>query len=125
MSVDYCTTEDALAVVDALGVQVRDMGLLSSVIARPATDVFGLEAYVSLHDKAAALIDGANRLHPLDDGNKRLSWILTKLFYRLNGLHLHATADDGEEFVIRVAGEHRALPEIASWLETHTSALPR
>ncbi len=121
MSVDYCTLDDALIVVERLGVQVRDLGLLSSALERPPTDVFGLEAYPDVHMKAAALLDAVNRAHPLDDGNKRLSWLITVLFYDRNGFDLHADPDDGEQLILRVAGEHLALEEIAPWLAAHAT----
>lgn len=123
MTVLYCELADALVVIEHLGMRVRDLGLLSSALERPRTDVFGLEAYLSVHDKAAALIDGINRSHPLDDGNKRLSWLLTTTFYELNDLDLYATADDGEDFILRVAGDHLELAEISAWLNAHTSEL--
>ena len=123
MSVEYCVLEDALVVVERLGVQVRDIGLLSSALERPRTDVFGLEAYPDLHLKAAALFDAVNRADPLDDGNKRLSWLLTVLFYALNGFDLFTSPDDGEKFVRRAAGEHLELDEMASWLADHVTAL--
>ena len=121
MSVDYCTLDDALITVERLGVHVREIGLLSSALERPRTDVFGLEAYPDLHSKAAALLDAVNRAHPLDDGNRRLSWLITVLFYDRNGLDLYASADDGEEFVLHAAGEHLALAEIAAWLAAHVT----
>lgn len=123
MSVDYCTVEDALLVVERLGVQVGDFGLLSSALERPRTDIFGVEAYPNLHLKAAALVDAIKRAHALDDGNKRLSWVLTVLFYELNGYNLYVSADDGEAFVLEIAGSHRELDAIAEWLKAHTHVL--
>lgn len=124
MSVQHCTIDDALFVVERLGVNVADMGLLASALERPRTDVFGVEAYAGPHLKAAALLDAINRAHALDDGNKRLSWILTAVFYELNGWDLFAGPDDGESFVLRVAGDHLDLNIIAAWLEAHVTALP-
>jgi len=123
VSVDYCTLDDALIIVERLGVHVRDMGLLSGALERPRTDVFGLEAYPDLHSKAAALMDAVNRAHPLDDGNKRLSWLVTVLFYDRNGFDLYAGPDDGEEFVLRAADEHLALEEMAARLAAHVTPL--
>ncbi len=122
MSVDYCTLDDALIVVERLGVQVRDLGLLSGALERPRTDVSGLAAYPDLHTKAAALLDAVNRAHALDDGNKRLSWLLTTLCYDRNGIDLYAEPDDGEEFILRNAGEHIELDEIAAWLAAHVTS---
>ena len=123
MTIDYCTIEDALIVVERLGVRVTDIGLLAGPLARPRTDVFGLEAYPDPHTKAAALLDAINRGHPLEDGNKRLSWLLTVVFYALNGMDLCADADAGERFVLTVAGEHLELGEMAAWLAAHVTPL--
>lgn len=121
MTVDYCTIEDALSVVERLGVHVRDIGLLGSALERPRTDVLGVEAYPDLNMKAVALLDGLNRAHGLDDGNKRLSWILTVIFYELNDHDLYAAVDDGESFVLEVAGTHMELDDIAAWLAEHVT----
>ncbi|QDP98644.1 hypothetical protein FOE78_07125 [Microlunatus elymi] len=103
---------------------LRDPGLLAGALARPATWAFGTEVYPGLHTKAAALCDAINHSHPLIDGNKRLSWVLTVLFYRRNGHDLATTPDDGEKFVLSVAAGHRELADIASWLEKHSHELP-
>src|SRR5262245_27664598 len=49
---------------------VRDMGLLSSAAARPATVAFGVEAYEDLWTKAGALLQSLVLNHALIDGNK-------------------------------------------------------
>ncbi|MGH8776363.1 MAG: type II toxin-antitoxin system death-on-curing family toxin [Jiangellaceae bacterium] len=123
MSVDYVQAEDALEAVKQLGLVARDVGLLVSALERPRTDVFGVEAYPDIHQKAAALIDGNNRAHALLDGNKRLSWVLTVLFYERNGLDLYATVDEGAQFVLVVAASHQEVEEIAGWLRAHVQPL--
>jgi death on curing protein len=41
----YLEIEDALQVVDRYGFHIRDIGLLASALARPATTVMGVDAY--------------------------------------------------------------------------------
>lgn len=123
MSIDYVQPKDALEAVKQLGLEIRDFGLLASALERPCTDLFGVEVYPDLHSKAAALIDGINRAHALLDGNKRLSWVLTVLFYERNGLDLSASVDDGEQFVLGIASAHHELADIADWLRAHVRAL--
>ncbi|MCF3141620.1 MULTISPECIES: Fic family protein [unclassified Paenarthrobacter] len=65
----YLDIEDALQVVDRYGFHIRDVGLLASALARPATTVMGAEAYGDLATKAAALLESVARFHPLSDGN--------------------------------------------------------
>lgn len=97
----YLTLDDLLALCEELGhLQVRDIGLLDAAAHRPASTVFGDDAYPDLHTKAAALLQSVVRNHALVDGNKRLSWVATYVFYTLNGLHLRAPEDDAYNLVI-------------------------
>jgi hypothetical protein len=70
---DYLNLDDLLVVVDDLNVDpVRDVGLLDSAAHRPTTHVWGREAYPSLDEKAAALLESLVGNHALVDSNKRL-----------------------------------------------------
>ena len=74
--------------------QVRDLGLLESAVARPRTSLIGDDAYPSVHEKAAVLLESLVRNHPLVDGNKRLGWMAVETFYYLNDIILDAPATD-------------------------------
>jgi len=104
---EYVSTADLLeigAVILGDDFQVRDPGLLASAAARPQLSVFGDDAYRTLSDKAAALMHSLARNDTLVDGNKRLAWVATVLFLRLNGRDLRApSVDEGEELVRSVA----------------------
>jgi death-on-curing protein len=116
----YVEMEDALDFCELLGLYIRDEGALASALTRASAVVWGVEAYEGLHAKAAALLDGLNRSHPLLDGNKRLAWTLTDVFYRLNGLALRAEPREVDHFVRTVGGDaHLSIEEIAAWLEAH------
>lgn len=94
---------------------VRDMGLLSSAAARPASVAFGLEAYEDLWTKAAALLQSLVLNHALIDGNKRLGWVATRVFLDLNCVPpVKVDVDRAEEFVIKVVThELNSVEEIA------------
>lgn len=118
---DYLTVEDLLIVTrHATGAQplVRDYGLLASAVARPATYVFGVDAYPDLWAKAAALGHSLISNHPLLDGNKRLGWVAMRVFLELNGVPpLRADVDEAERFVLGIAsGELDDIGEIAKRL---------
>lgn len=113
------TLKDVLHVGErVLGdLQVREMGLMASAVARPATTVFGEDAYPGLHDKAAALLHSIARNHPLVDGNKRLAFTATIAFYGLNGYQFAITNEEAYELVMDVAsGELDDVPTIAERL---------
>lgn len=121
----YPSVDTARRFCDALGLQIRDVGALSSAVARPAQVVWGVEAYVGIHRKGAALLDAVNRSHPLHDGNKRLSWLLVATFYDVNGYDLIVRAIDGDTFIRSVGGdEHLDLEVVADWLERHSAPHP-
>jgi death-on-curing protein len=112
---------------------VRDVGLLSSASARPATVAFGVEAYEDLWSKAAALLQSLLGNHALIDGNKRLGWVATRVFLDLNGVPpVKVDVDRAEEFVIKVVThELDSIGEIAKGLvelyarTTETGSLAR
>jgi death-on-curing protein len=117
---EYLDLDDLLAAAQAaLGgpADVRDVGLLPSAVARPQATAFGEEAYPDLDQKAAALLHAIVAGHPLFDGNKRLGWVATRLFYRMNGADLGAQPNDAYDVIVAVAsGELRDVPAIAERL---------
>ena len=102
-------------------VEVRDAGLLEAAAARPAASAFGEAAYVTLHEKAAALLHSLVRNHALVDGNKRLGLGSVIAFYGVNGLRLTFTNDEAYDLFMAVAtGELDEVSVIAQRLEAGT-----
>jgi death-on-curing protein len=111
---DYLTLDDVLAAAEAhLGrpADVGDYGLLESAIARPQSTVFGEDAYPTLHEKAAALLQSLATNHALIDGNKRTGFVATALFYEFNGRSIPADAED-ELFDLVIAVATRELDTV-------------
>jgi death-on-curing protein len=117
---EYLDLDDLLAAADAAvgsRADVRDVGLLQAAVARPQATAFGEEAYPTLDEKAAALLQSIVAGHPLVDGNKRLGWIAIRLFYRLNDADVRPTPDEAFDLVVSVAsGDRRDVGEIAETL---------
>ena len=113
----YLDLEDLLMIAAAAvggEVTVRDYGLLASAAARPATSVFGADAYPDAFTKAAALLHSLGTNHPLVDGNKRLAWLATSVFLDLNDHTVAGTDDEIVELVVAVAdGTLREVEKIA------------
>jgi death-on-curing protein len=120
VSIDYLELDDLLVAATAfLGrrPEVRDYGLLESALARPQASVFGEDAYPTLHEKAAALLDSLVNNRALVDGNKRLGWVASRLFSGLNGYTVVGSEDDKFGLVIAVAtGELDTVSKIAHLL---------
>jgi death-on-curing protein len=101
---------------------VRDYGLLESAAARPQATAFGGDAYPDLDAKAAALLHSLARNHALVDGNKRLSWILTLAFLRLNGYRVVMSTDAAFELASEFAEATGSVDDIAARLRTATQS---
>lgn len=118
--IEYLTLDDLLVVAEAyLGhaAEVGDYGLLESALARPQASVFGEDAYPTMHGKAAALLQSLVCNHALIDGNKRLGWTATRLFYELNDYRVTASTDDIVSLVLDVAtGQLSTVTKIAEKL---------
>jgi death-on-curing protein len=82
---------------------VRDHGLLEAAAFRPQATVFGSDAYPTIWDKAAAMMESLARNHPLVDGNKRLALAGTIVLLGMNGLKLKMSNDEAYDFTIKVA----------------------
>lgn len=115
----YLDIEDALQVVDRYGFHIRDVGLLASALARPATTVMGTEAYPELPLKAAALLDSVARFHPLVDGNKRTAWTLMVLLLWINGYRHNFSTDQAFDLVVGVAAGTVSLEHSAELIAEH------
>ncbi len=102
-------------------VLIRDSGLLQSALARPQTSAFGVDAYISLPEKAAALLHSLARNHALIDGNKRLSLAGTIAFLGVNGYRLTATNDEAYHLVMSVASGE--LDDVAAISERIAAAI--
>ena len=114
MSTRYLALEHVLYLAERLGVgSPRDIGLVQSAVARPQTTVFGADAYLDIHEKAAALLHSLARNHAFIDGNKRIAWLSAGAFYRINGLDLDAPDDPAYDLVIAVATGTADVPDIA------------
>lgn len=102
----YPTTEDAIRINGLqLGgdAAVRDVGLVASAVARPATVAFGVEAYPVVDGKAAALLHSIVCNHPFVDGNKRTAWVACEAFLLVNGYRIPLTDDEAFDLVLRIA----------------------
>jgi death on curing protein len=124
VSVEYLTIDDLLVLAERMlgpEFEIIDIGLLQSAVARPQQSAFGEDAYPPTDEKAAALLHSLVANHALQDGNKRLGWASTVLFYAMNDIHLAEHEDEQVEFVVAIAaGRLSHVPEIAKKLQTWT-----
>ena len=117
---DLLSLENALAILDEMGLVVGDPGLLASAVGRPAATVFGEDAYPDLTTKVAALLESVVRNHALVDGNKRAGWAFAVVTIWLNGREIVYDEDEAFEMVMQVAAGRSSLNEITEWFANRT-----
>ncbi len=115
----YVELPHAVGVTEELGLHIRDIGLLSSALARPSSSMFGVEAYPDLEVKAASLLSSLSQNHPLFDGNKRFSWVLTLTFLEMNGVLIDMDTELAFDLILRTAQSKASLDEIAALFRDH------
>ncbi len=113
---ELLTFEDALAVLDEMHLVLADPGLLASAVGRPASTVFGEDAYPDPITKVAALLESVVRNHALIDGNKRAGWAVAMVTLWLNDYELDYDEDEAFVMVMSVADGTSRLSEITRWL---------
>lgn len=100
---------------------VLDRQLLRSAATRPFQRMFGHEAYPTLMEKAAALLHSLAHDHVFVDGNKRTAQRAVTRFLNENGIEVNWTEQAAYDLILEIAKGHMDIPEIAQWLNKHTS----
>ena len=99
---------------------LRDLPLLESAIFRPQSSFGGEDLYVTIFDKAAAMMHSLLKNHAFVDGNKRTATVSTIMLLELNRYKLAVNQKELVEFAMHVENEALSLDEIASWLQEHS-----
>ncbi len=99
---------------------IRDLGLLQSAVARPATTFDKNDLYPDLFSKAASLMHSIIKNHPFVDGNKRTAISTASIFLIRNNYTLTASNKELERFTMKAASENLELQEIAKWFKKHS-----
>ena len=126
MGARYITGEEILRlhfkVIDDYGGShgVRSESRLRSVIEAPRQEIFGVEQYLTLEEKAAVYARNIIGDHPFADGNKRTGITVASIFLMRNGVHLTATPKELEDFAVHVATDHLSIEDISAWLKAHS-----
>lgn len=130
--IQYLTEKELIAINYAVIKQisptedfgVKDAAALKSVIAQPRQNVFGIELYSTVYDKAAILFEMVVNKHCFFNGNKRTSVMALYVFLRKNNIRLTASNHEVADYAVQVAvqkGKERlSNEEIAKWIETRS-----
>lgn len=119
---DYCLiAAEVLGATPEVIARLPRIGLADSALAVPSSGFGDHDAYVTLIDKAAALIEHLARNHPLPDGNKRCAFLAVERFLAANGRPIKdANPDVDVPMVERIAAGDATFAEIRDWLASRT-----
>jgi death-on-curing protein len=97
------------------------IALAESALHAPFASFGGVEAYPTLVEQAAVLLQHLAKNHPLPDANKRAALLLTARFLDANGLAWGpADADTDAGLVERVAAGDTSHEEVVDWIRKRT-----
>ena len=102
---------------------LRDEGLLLSALSRPENAYHYSEQKPDVAELAAAYGFGLAKNHPFNDANKRTALIAVRLFLKLNGYDLAASAEDKYKIIISVAASDISEGELAQWVRENLRAV--
>ncbi|XAO35555.1 hypothetical protein SEA_MORGANA_121 [Gordonia phage Morgana] len=124
MTVHYLSGEEILvagSIASGFTLTVGEPAQFEANVARPATSMFGEDAFPELWTKAAALLHAFATTQTLLDGNKRTAWAAAWTFLIFNGevpLWWSAKLMDvyAERFMLQVAAGELTVEQIATRL---------
>ncbi|MDX2161285.1 MAG: type II toxin-antitoxin system death-on-curing family toxin [bacterium] len=102
--------------------KVRDLPLLEAAALRPSASAFGQDAYITLRDKAAALLHSLARNHPFTDGNKRTAAVAVILMFRVNGECVVWDQAAALERIVGIAENRLSIEQLAAWFPVEPCA---
>lgn len=119
---DYC--EIAAELLGTTPEQIERLpriALADSALATPRAGFGDQDAYPTLIEKAAVLVEHLARNHPLPDGNKRAAFVCVWLFLEANGRPFRGEDADADVPMVEKIAAGEATPnEIIRWLESRT-----
>jgi death on curing protein len=101
-----------------------NLGALESALAQPRMTFDGQDLYPTIVEKAAALGFSLIQNHPFVDGNKRTAHAAMETFLVLNAYQIHATVEEQEDMILKVAAGQSGREAFTEWLRQHLQSMP-
>jgi death-on-curing protein len=98
----------------------RDMGLLQSALAMPESGFGDQYFHADLYEMAAAYLFHLVKNHPFVDGNKRVGFVASYVFLRLNGILVTASEKSYEKITLDTAEGKIGKSELAGFFRKNS-----
>jgi len=98
---------------------VRNQEGLEAAIARPFMTFDSVELYPEPADKAAAIFESLIINHPFIDGNKRIAYLMLRLFLLESGTDIVASEDDKYNMTVASSIGELKINDIRDWIILH------
>jgi death on curing protein len=120
---DYCRiAAEVLGTTPEQVARLPRIALADSALASPRAGFGDEDAYPTLIEKAAVLVEHLARNHPLPDGNKRCAFLAVERFLAVNGQPIRDADPDTDVPMVEQIATGEATPnEIMSWLKERTA----
>lgn len=99
--------------------EIRDEGLLESVLNAPFQTFAGIELYPTIIDKAAQLGYSLIKNHAFVDGNKRIGTHVMLIFLMLNEIDVDYEDEELTRLILGVAAGEISSEQLLAWLQAH------
>lgn len=121
---DYCRiAAEVLGTTPEQVARLPRIALADSALASPRAGFGDHDAYPTLIEKAAVLVEHLARNHPLPDGNKRCAFLAVERFLAANGRPItDADPDTDVPMVEKIAAGEATPNQIIDWLERRTTS---
>lgn len=127
MARDYLTVADVLGLHNLLirryggSAGLRDLGALEAALFRPQTGY-----YKDIVAEAAALMESLAINHPFIDGNKRIAFAATDVFFRINGWQLKRSPSQiYSEMIGMLESGTFDIDHLDPWLRSFAKLIPK
>lgn len=116
---DYCRiAAEVLGTSPDQVARLPRIALADSALASPRAGIGDEDAYPTVIEKAAVLVEHLARNHPLPDGNKRCAFLAVERFLAANGQPIdNPDPDIDAPMVERIAAGEATPNEIIEWLD--------
>lgn len=93
---------------------IRDTSLFEGLCTQPYQEVFGLQCYSSVFEKAAKFMESFVHHQVFVDGNKRTGFVSMVVYLGMNGYDFKMSQTESYDFVMDViSGKYKNIAEIA------------